>query len=341
MFESTVVVQSAVSSFNNAALSAPTFFWMAVLMLPVFILTWKFGNDVLRHVKGAFSFFGKWSGLNFSFVTDFFILAWLILMAGNYNVLRDNASWLPYVVAGVTFLVTASFVQKSRGLGTIVANFTREFKWRKLIALVSFVALVAIVALSGAPTWWGALLQGSAFLCGVIAGRFWHRPISSVTFTAVIMFVLTALILMQPEFFRFGQLGNLTVIHLLFIILTGMLSVAVIVLRNVRARGRIRHSWFIKLKWLGRFVTALALILFILTESVPVFLGFAGVYFVTAAMSVWHQKSVPANLGSKLFGMLLCCFGIITSVHMITIIGILYWVNQPRSALKSDASFLL
>ena len=40
MFDETLVVQSAISAFNNAALVAPTFFWVGVLALPLMALAY-------------------------------------------------------------------------------------------------------------------------------------------------------------------------------------------------------------------------------------------------------------------------------------------------------------
>ena len=37
MFESSMIVQSAISAFNNAALAAPAFLWWAILAVPVFM----------------------------------------------------------------------------------------------------------------------------------------------------------------------------------------------------------------------------------------------------------------------------------------------------------------
>ena len=40
MFNDIVVVQSAISAFNNAALWAPAFLWWAILSLPLMVLVW-------------------------------------------------------------------------------------------------------------------------------------------------------------------------------------------------------------------------------------------------------------------------------------------------------------
>lgn len=341
MFDPSLVVQSAASSFNNVAIAAPTFFWSAVLMLPVFALVYYFGNSVLSKIKGVGALFPKWQGFDFLFFVEAFVLAWIVLLAGNYAVLRDTLTWMPYVIAVILFIVTAGFCQKLRGASTLMPERMQGVKWGKLLAVIVFALVVLVVGLSGYPSWWGLILQAGAFVSGIVFGRFWHRSITSVSLMSVILFTLTTLILMQPEFFRFGQLGNLTIIHLFFIILTGLTAVALLAIRNFKPHSRISDSFFIKLKWVFRILIGLCVVLFVLTESVPVFLALAGLFFVSSVLSVWHAQSISDSLAAKLWGLLLCCFGIITMVPMITIIGLLYWANQPRSSLFKAAGFLL
>lgn len=341
MFDPSLVVQSAASSFNNAAIAAPTFFWSAVLMLPVFALVYYFGNNVLGKIKGISALFSKSQSFDFMFFVDAFVLAWLVLMAGNYAVLRDTLTWMPYLIALILFIVTAGFCQKLRGVSTLMPERMQGIKWGKLLAVLVFALVVLVVGLSGYPSWWGLILQAGAFVSGVVFGRFWHRNISSVSLMSTILFALTTLILMQPEYFRFGQLGNLTIIHLFFIILTGLTAIALLAVRNFKPRARIRDGIFIKLKWVFRILIGLCVVLFVLTESVPVFLALAGLFFVSSVLSVWHAQSIPDSLSTKLWGLLLCSFGIITMVPMITIIGLLYWANQPRSSLFKASRFLL
>ena len=50
MFDDIVVVQSAVSAFNNAALVGPAFLWWALLALPLFALVYFCGNAFLEKI---------------------------------------------------------------------------------------------------------------------------------------------------------------------------------------------------------------------------------------------------------------------------------------------------
>ncbi|MBN1324747.1 MAG: hypothetical protein JW974_00820, partial [Alphaproteobacteria bacterium] len=220
-------------------------------------------------------------------------------------------------------------------------EFLKNVKRRKFMVRTILFIIVLLAGFSGAPTGFGFLMQSSAVLCGLLVGRAWNRGINPIPFISIIIFVITAIILMQPEFFRFGQLGNLTLIHKFFILLISALMSAILVIRNVNPRGKIRTSAFIKLKWMMRIISALCLILFILTESVPVFLGFSGVLLVSFAISVWHAESVPVKLSKKLWAVLLCSFGIMTVMPLITAFGILYWINLPSASVIKQSKFLL
>lgn len=341
MFDSLIdpalVVSSAASSFNNAAISAPSFFWMGLLMLPLFVLVYFFGNAMLEKLNWT----PKWRTVNFALAFEIIVFAWIILMSGNYAVLRDEVSNLPFVIAITLFAVTASIVQRVKTINPAVPTVLQNFKYRRPAIIITFLAIVALAGFSGEPTLWGFILQAAAVFCGAIVGRAWKNGINPVFMTTAVMFTITTAILMQPEFYRFGQLGSLTALHMLFVLLVGILAMAVLALRNVNPRGRIHNSAYIKLKWMGRIVVVLCIILFVLTESVPVFLGTCAAVLIHFAMSVWHAGSVPENLSKKIWAALLCVFGIMTVLPVITALGIMYWVALPHSAVGKQSRFLL
>jgi hypothetical protein len=49
MFDDAIIVQSAISAFNNAALVAPAFLWSALLTLPLYFLIWAFGGKIAEY----------------------------------------------------------------------------------------------------------------------------------------------------------------------------------------------------------------------------------------------------------------------------------------------------
>ena len=97
MFDESLVVQSAVSAFNNAALATPAFFWLGLLMLPLFYVVFVYGNrflDIIGWNRADMQLrVIKW--------TVVLSLIWLVLFGGNYVVLRDATTLLPFVIAFV------------------------------------------------------------------------------------------------------------------------------------------------------------------------------------------------------------------------------------------------
>lgn len=315
MFDDIVVVQSAVSAFNNAALWAPAFLWWGVLALPLFIVVWLCGKTIAERIgwdsDNVLTRSALWTaGLTFG---------WMVLFGGNYHVLRDAVSVLPMMNAGIIFL-TALFVSSYlRG-----ALFVRGWKKVLMISL-----LILLVALSDVHVWWGALLQVGALMSGVALGWYSRGKMQPVSGMVLIVLMVVSAILMQPEFYRFGQLDNLTLGHLVAILLLGMVAVACVVLANVKAQGRIHRLVFVKLKWLLRVLCALGVALFVLTEGMPIFLGTLGVLAILFAISVWHSEKNYDALLNKTFAIMLMLFGAITVMPAVTALGILCWVNSP------------
>ena len=100
MFDESLVVASAVSAFNNAAVVGPAFLWNAVLASPLFVAIYVFGRKFLD-VTGLRPYV---TGARVTFWTIMFTALWVVFMGGNYDVLRDGVSLLPWVTAGILFV---------------------------------------------------------------------------------------------------------------------------------------------------------------------------------------------------------------------------------------------
>lgn len=326
MFEDAIIVQSALSAFNNAALVAPAFLWSAVLTLPLYIIVWLFGGQIAEKIG--------WLKSNIigraSLWTAIITFGWVVLFGGNYGVLRDDTSTLPFMVAAIVF-VSALFLGSHLQSKQLVTRSNLPY-----IALV----LVALV-LSDTHTWWGPLLQVGAAAVGFIFGRMAHSEMRDVPGVLLIIMATTTAMLMQPEFFRFGQLGNLTPVHLVFITMVGMCLAATIALRNIKPSNKIHDSAYVKLKWMARFVVMLAVAVFIMTESVPVFLVSELVGFVLFALSVWHSATETDVLSEKLYALTILLFGIITTMPVISAIGIVMLSLLPHGNLWAESKYLL
>jgi len=335
MFDETLVVQSAVSAFNNAALAAPTFFWLGLLSVPLMALAYFYGNDFLRRIGWHSADLKK----NSAILTIALILIWITSFGGNYGVLRDSTSVLPFCMAALVFFCTFVLSGAARGI-TLPA--WRGVSWRRRLVMVAVFALVAFfVGMSGMQTWWGVLIQIVAFFGGAVIGRFACRGPRALPAGLIVAAAVATVMLMQPEFFRFGQLGALSVLHMGVLLLIGGAVAATAVLRNVHPRGKIHRSAYVKLKWMARFVSALGIVLFLLTESVPVFLGTLAALTAMFAMSVWHADSLPDGLDDKMWAVTLCLLGLAVTVPVISVMGVLVWINAPSVKLYEDSKFLL
>lgn len=326
MFNDAIIVQSAISAFNNAALAAPAFLWSAVLTLPLYLIVWKFGNKIAEYLR--------WSRGNITMRAALWIvvitLGWIVLFGGNYGVLRDDTSTLPFMVAAIVF-VSSLFI----------GSYTRDIRFSGRENLI-YVAMVALaLGLSDMHAWWGPLLQIGAAFGGFAVGRRAGVEMPAVPGVLLISGATVTAMLMQPEYFRFGQLGNLTWVHLLFVMAFGVLSAATVAVRNINTVGRIHESAYIKLKWMLRFVVALGVALFIMTESVPVFLGTSVAAFVLVALTVWHNTKLPEALGNRLFALSVIIFGIMVAMPVIVAIGIVYLVSLPRANIWREIRALL
>ena len=326
MFDDAIIVQSAISAFNNAALYAPAFLWSALLTLPLFILSWMFGGKILNQIG--------WSqndmvarGSMWSVIIAF---GWLVLFGGNYGVLRDDTSTLPFMIAAIVFVMTAF----------IGSNLQRNVLFQRKNLPCLALVLIAL-GLSDMHIWWGPLLQIGVALFGFLLGRVAKREMRAEPGMLLIVLATTTTILMQPEFFRFGQLGNLTGVHMIALMLIGVFAAATIAVRNIKPAHKIHDSAYVKLKWMMRFVVMLAVAVFVMTESVPVFLGAVVAAFMLFALSVWHSAKVPSALGDKLYALTVLSFGIIISMPVISVIGIIMLSNMPHGNLWAESKYLV
>ena len=326
MFDDAIIVQSAISAFNNAALVAPAFLWSALLTLPLYLVVWVFGDkiaDYLRWSRGNIT-------MRAALWTVITTIGWVVLFGGNYGVLRDDTSTLPFMIAAIIFVASI-----------FVGSYTRDIKYARRENAIYIILVLLALGLSDMHAWWGPILQIGAAFIGFVIGRRAGVEMPPVPGVILISGATVTSLLMQPEYFRFGQLGNLTWVHLLFVGLFGIVAAATVAVRNINTRGRIHHSAYIKLKWMVRFVVALGVALFVMTESVPVFLGTSAAAFVLVALSVWHVKDMPSTLGNKLFALAVMLFGILITMPVITAIGIVYMVNMPKSDFLREIKQLL
>ncbi len=331
MFDDTLVVQSAVSAFNNSALFAPAFLWNAILAIPLFAIAYFYGNVFLEKLGWNTSNSAKRD----SIVLVALIMIWTVLFGGNYDTLRDTTSVLPMVTAFILF--TSSYFITSHMRDVKLPKITDK-KWARFGILLTVLAMIGV---SDLHTWWGPILQIGAVLFGLLLGKHYKFTPSPIVGALIVMMIATTALLMQPEYFRFGQLGNLTIVHLGFVMLVGALFAATISANMMKPAEKIHHSAYVKLKWLARFMCLLGCVLFVMTESVPVFLGTTFLFWGMFAMSVWHANKTPENLVQKLFALTVISFGIVSGITTIAALGIIILQRISAKQVWSELKFLL
>jgi len=328
MFDESLIVASAVSAFNNAAVAAPAFFWNALLGVPLFVAVYFFG----RNFANKLGFRAYVTSARASFWTVVITALWVVLMGGNYDVLRDGVSLMPWISAAILLVASVFVGINTRPMRLPIWYGAKSVgpRWRWFVNIFVLLVCLVPVGLGDTLNWWGPILQVGAVLFGLALGRFSGRQIRAVPCAIGVMFLGTVGILMQPELWRFGQLGNLTPIHIVWILITGILVAAAMAVNIVQPRGRIHHSAYVKLKWMVRFATVLCMILFILTEAVPIFIASVVSAFVLFAMSVWHANEINSQLADFAMAWLILVFGVLSGIVTITAIGAL-WIGVIKS----------
>jgi hypothetical protein len=97
----------------------------------------------------------------------------------------------------------------------------------------------------------------------------------------------------------------------------------------------------VKLKWLFRIIAALAAILFVATESVPVFIGLLVSVALVEALNIYHSANSVSGLSKYTWAFTLMCFGILVMCPVITGLGILYFVQLNKNIKAKDFLGLL
>ena len=153
MFNDSLIVTTAVSAFNNAALYGPSFFITGLLCAPLFFMVYLYAGDFANR-------FGLDKDVNghINFFVSLILALWLMLFGGNYAAIRDGVSLLPVLMGCVLFGLMMVVAQKLIQLKYIQKIKDRKSKW------VMFFGLILIAAASGMHNWWGVLLQVSAVL---------------------------------------------------------------------------------------------------------------------------------------------------------------------------------
>ena len=325
------MLKTGISSIFNEALFSPYFLVVGILSLPLFFMVYLYGRDFVERLG--------WNNRNYEnqvgFWTGLVIALWLMLFGGNYSVILDF-SLLPFGIAFVLFLLMILVSQK-----LVQLHYLEQIN-KKTIRWALFFGIILMAVFSAVPTWHGILLQISAVFCGMIVGCRSKKNISVVPILTIIMLIVSVLMLMQAEFFRFGKLGDLTFVHCLGLVLVGFLGTGVLVTRYTNVCGNISKSTYAKIKWLSRVIIMLLLACLITTQqSVPFYVILIMFFGFSQWLLVRFSGDKPTNLSGQLFGLLLISFGLLTTCPLISALGIVYMVFCPGRIKLKDVLCLL
>ena len=336
MANNEIIVRSAVASFNNSALAGADFLLTGILMLPLFFMAWKASAEIL-----AWFFPSKKSrNYNFAWLTEALLAAWLVFNCGNWAALRDGVGFLPYIDAILLFVLckdaAARLVEQNPKLPKWWRKIEAPFKkWLKLGTLLFFVAVLGGGALQ---EFHFIALHVTSALFGVAAGYFSRRSAPPVGVTVFAMTMASLAILVQPEFFRFGQMGRLTFAHLAFLAAVMGLGALIFAFGNFKPAGFIKDNHYRYVKWFMRLSALLAFILFVMTEAVPAFIALGIGVAATTWFAVKHlpRESSVSGLVDNLWAAMLVLFGLVSAIPVIAAVGILCWRNNNMKSFWRD-----
>ena len=90
-----------------------------------------------------------------------------------------------------------------------------------------------------------------------------------------------------------------------------------------------------------RIFSILALVLFLLTESVPIFIGLLVCIGISECLTVYHSKNINNDIIKMSISLFLLCFGVITICPLISSLGIIYMLYNPNNIKAKDYIDLL
>jgi hypothetical protein len=193
----------------------------------------------------------------------------------------------------------------------------------------------------------------SGFIGGFYSAR--YRPIGKepivfpIISSSLFMLLAAGLIMMQPELFRAGQLGNMSVLQLLGLAVVAFGATASVVFllmaRVKRENGFLSEVVHRRVMWLARLAVALCLVLFLMTESIVTFLILAFAAIPFAMISGGHQPyKLAKQVGATVFdiwAIVLFVFGLVSLMPAISVFAILLWRSASHKDLMKHLKKLL
>ncbi|MDR2686036.1 MAG: hypothetical protein LBB23_04695 [Rickettsiales bacterium] len=343
------VLGTAASTFNNSALASPWFLQSAALAIPVFIAVWLASDAIIGRIMPD----AKKRPLSSKVWIFISFVLWAAFGVGNFAALREPASMVEVLVPAVLFLSAWGAAHSAVQLGSVPA--TRLGRAQR-VALIAGILL--LVGFAGARNLSGMFLPIAGIAGGFIGGFYSARYSGALkSFTqgypiissGVVMLLSASCILMQPELFRFGQLGNLDASQLMglgFVAVSApMAAVLTMMARVKRARGFLGEVAHGRVMWLMRLIVLLCAILFFITESIVTFLILAASAIPYAMVSGGHQPYAEARavntFAFDVWCITLFVFGLVAGSFASAFLGVILWRSIPHKGHMEFADKLL
>jgi len=343
MFENQVIVSSAISTFNNAALWEPGFLWTAILALPLFVLGWIMSPQIIDRFLPV----AKTRDAKIALPIVAILFVW-VFAYGNFEVLRDGTSLIGILNAVILWLGAMYLSRRYYESNFRLSQFAKSKKLKRVLDLFAAPAVVAIAGIFA----YGAgrdefILQTGAVAIGILAGYIlnWRKTHERdpKTLIAAMMLLGSMCLIMQPEFFRFGQMANLSLIHLLFLCGAAVALGLYFALAFTRPRGWFPVAYYNRSKILMRTGLLFVLALLLITESAPVYATFFIAVMVVAILGALHSKNEEHVKKTKpeIWLASVALFGILASLPALTFIAIVMWRQASRDGFLGRIGQLL
>lgn len=325
MIDLNTIVETAMVSFNNSALYMPYFFLVSVLSLPLFYILYQNPNILGKYFKI--------NTFNISLITEISLFLWLICMSGNFQTIRDF-SYINYFIAVLLFLLT--YIVYSKLSKIYVKNVKNYIKHLCFICLITLITLIQYDSLIN------VLLNISAFISGLVVSSYYpikyKSDIKIISIDSFILFCISSLIFIQPEFFRFGWLGNLTILHLSIYLLLYFCFGIALAFFITKPQKKLGDNIVKKIKILFRLVFLILSVLFLLTESFLVLLVFLFVSFLLGLLNLYNNYKNNKFL-YIIWGFISLIVSIITMLPFISCISLIS-IKQSNMDKKNIKSLL-
>jgi len=315
------------------------------LALPLFVIAWIFAPRV-NQILCVVSMKKYVSEHSVALLAIAAIFIWT-LTHQNFSVLRDESlvGILNAVImcASMMFLSRRYFESEFRP-----SQLIKNTKWKSRASNAVVPVVLAMVALSAIGAGWAEMvLQVGSVGVGIICGWLlnWKNAADRdpKLLTGALMLLVSYGLIMQPEFFRFGQFANLTMVHMLCLVSVSVSVAIYMALHFIKPGGFLKKLSLNRVRMVMRAMAMLILVLLLVTESAFVFIIFFAMAFIYFALGVRHMSAdaLRNKLKQEMWLVSLFLFGVLATLPAVSVAAILLWRASSRKDFPKKMRELL